>query len=78
MENYYVLGNNNQERSAINALATILQDESLQLTVQADKRGNYFFVKDEESSNTYGQKDVDGYRFDNLGKVMDTFEDYHN
>lgn len=77
MENYYVLGNNNQERSAINALATILQDESLQLTVQADKRGNYFFVKDEESSNTYGQKDVDGYRFDNLGKVMDTFEDYH-
>lgn len=77
MENYYVLGNNNQERSAINALATILQDESLQLTVQADKRGNYFFVKDEESSNTYGQKDVDGYRFDNLEKVMDTFEDYH-
>lgn len=77
MENYYVLGNNNQERSAINALATILQDESLQLTVQADKRGNYFFIKDEENSNTYGQKDVDGYQFDNLEKVMDAFEDFH-
>ncbi len=77
MENYYVLGNNNQERSAINALATILQDESLQLTVQADKTRNYFFVKDEENSNTYGQKDVDGYQFDNLEKVMDAFEDFH-
>lgn len=77
MENYYVLGDNNQERSAINALATILHDESLQLTVQADKRGNYFFIKDEENNNTYGQKDVDGYHFDNLEKVMDAFEDYH-
>lgn len=77
MENYYVLGNDHQERSAINALATILQDESLQLTVQADERENYFFVKDEENSNTYGQKDVDGYQFDNLEKVMDAFEDFH-
>lgn len=77
MENYYVLGNNNQERSAINALATILHDESLQLTVQADKRRNYFFIKDEENSNTYGQKDVDGYQFDNLERVMDAFEDFH-
>ena len=77
MENYYVLSNDRQERSAINALATILHDESLQLTVQADKRGNYFFVKDEENSNTYGQKDVDGYQFDNLEKVMDAFEDFH-
>lgn len=77
MENYYVLGNDHQERSAITALATILQDESLQLTVQAGKRGNYFFVKDEENSNTYGQKDVDGYQFDNLERVMDAFEDFH-
>lgn len=78
MKNYYVLGNNHQERSAINAFATILQDESLQLTVQAaDKRGNYFFIKDEENGNTYGQKDVDGYQFDNLEKVMDAFEDFH-
>lgn len=77
MENYYVLGNDHQERSAINAFATILQDESLQLTVQADERENYFFVKDEENSNTYGQKDVDGYQFDNLEKVMDAFEDFH-
>lgn len=77
MENYYVLSNDRQERSAINALATILHDESLQLTVQADKKGNYFFVKDEENSNTYGQKDVDGYHFDNLEKVMDAFEDFH-
>lgn len=45
MENYYVPGNNNQERSAINALATILHDESLQLTVQADKTRNYFFYQ---------------------------------
>ena len=77
MENYYVLSNDRQERSAINALATILHDESLQLTVQADKKGNYFFVKDEVNSNTYGQKDVDGYHFDNLEKVMDAFEDFH-
>lgn len=77
MENYYVLGNDHQERSAINALATILHDESLQLTVQTDERGHYFFIKDEESSNTYGQKDVDGYHFDNLEKVMDAFEDFH-
>jgi hypothetical protein len=77
MENYYVLGNDRQERSAINALATILHDESLQLTVQADKRRNYFFIKDEENSNTYGQKDIDGYQFDNLERVMDAFEDYH-
>lgn len=77
MENYYVLGNNNQERSAINALATILQDEYLQLTVQADKRGNYFFIKDEESNNTYGQIDIDDYQFDNLERVMDAFEDFH-
>lgn len=77
MENYYVLGNNNQERSAINALATILQDEYLQLTVQADKRGNYFFIKDEESNNTYGQIDIDDYQFDNLERVMDAFDDFH-
>lgn len=77
MENYYVLSNDRQERSAINALATILHDESLQLTVQADKKGIYFFIKDEENSNTYGQKDVDGYQFDNLEKVMDAFEDFH-
>lgn len=77
MEDYYVLGNNSQERSAINALATILQDEYLQLTVQADKRGNYFFIKDEESNNTYGQIDIDDYQFDNLERVMDTFNDFH-
>ena len=77
MENYYVLGNNNQERSAINSLAKILQDEYLQLTVHADKRGNYFFIKDEESNNTYGQIDIDDYQFDNLERVMDTFDDFH-
>lgn len=79
MNNFYSLGMDwdFEKDRAISALSTILQDESLQLTVQADKRGNYFFVKDEENSNTYGQKDVDGYQFDNLEKVMDAFEDFH-
>lgn len=79
MNNFYSLGMDwdFEKDRAISALSTILQDESLQLTVQVDKRGNYFFVKDEENSNTYGQKDVDGYQFDNLEKVMDAFEDFH-
>lgn len=56
MNNFYSLGMDLdfEKGRAISALSTILQDESLQLTVQADKKGNYFFVKDEENSNTYG------------------------
>lgn len=77
MNNFYSLGMNLEKCRAISALSTILQDESLQLTVQADKRGNYFFIKDKENGNTYGQTCMDGYHFDNLEQVSDAFEEFH-
>lgn len=77
MNNFYSLKMNSEKDRAISALSTILQDESLQLTVQADKMDNYFFIKDKESGNTYGQTCVDGYYFDNLEQVSDAFDDFH-
>lgn len=79
MNNFYSLGMdlNWEKDRAISAFSTILQDESLQLTVQADKRGNYFFIKDKESGNTYGQSCVDGYYFNNLEQVSDTVDYFH-
>ena len=79
MNNFYSLGMDLdwEKDRAISAFSTILQDESLQLTVQADKRGNYFFIKDKESGNTYGQTCVDGYYFNNLEQVSDTFDYFH-
>lgn len=77
MKNYFVLNQDLTKIQAIDALATILQDESVQLTVQAGSAEEYFFIKDKEDSKTYGQKDVDGYQFDNLETVMDAFEDFH-
>lgn len=77
MNNFYSLKMNSEKDRAISALSTILQDESLQLTVQADKMENYFFIKDKESGNTYGQTCVDGYYFDNLEQVSDAFDDFH-
>lgn len=79
MNNFYSLGMDLdwEKDRAISALSTILQDESLQLTVQADKRGNYFFIKDKESGDTYGRTDIDGYHFDNLEQVSDAFEEFH-
>lgn len=79
MNNFYSLGMdwNFEKDRAISALSTILQDESLQLTVQADERENYFFIKDRESGNTYGRTCVDGYNFDNLEQILNAFEDFH-
>lgn len=79
MNNFYSLGMdwNFEKDRAISALSTILQDESLQLTVQADKIENYFFIKDKENGNTYGQICIDGYHFDNLEQVSDTFDEFH-
>lgn len=77
MNNFYSFEMNLEKDRAIGALSTILQDESLQLTVQADKKGDYFFIKDKETGNTYGQTCVDGYHFDNLEQVSDAFEELH-
>lgn len=77
MGNFYILGLNSEKSRAVSALTTILQDESLQLTVQADRGGNYFFIKDKENSDTYGQTDIDGYHFDNLEQTLDAFEEFH-
>lgn len=79
MNNFYNLGMdwNFEKDRAISVLSTIFQDESLQLTVQADERGNYFFIKDKENGNTYGQLCMDGYPFDNLEQVSDAFEEFH-
>lgn len=77
MNNFYSLKMNSEKDRAISALSTILQDESLQLTVQADKMENYFFIKDKESGNAYGQTCMDGYHFDNLEQVSDAFEEFH-
>ena len=79
MNNFYSLGMDwdFEKDRAISALSTILQDESLQLTVQADERENYFFIKDRESGNTYGRTCVDGYNFDNLEQILNAFEDFH-
>lgn len=79
MNNFYSLGMdwNFEKDRAISALSTILQDESLQLTVQADEIENYFFIKDKENGNTYGQTCIDGYHFDNLEQVSDTFDEFH-
>lgn len=78
MNNFYSLGMdlNWEKDRAISAFSTILQDESLQLTVQADKREKYFAIKDEENGNIYGQT-CDGHQFDNLETVMDDFKDFH-
>lgn len=79
MNNFYSLGMdfNFEKDRAISALSTILQDESLQLTVQADEIENYFFIKDKENGNTYGQTCIDGYHFDNLEQVSNTFDEFH-
>lgn len=79
MNNFYSLGIdwNFEKDRAISALSTIFQDESLQLTVEVDERGNYFFVKDKENGDTYGQICIDGYYFGNLETVMDAFEEFH-
>lgn len=79
MNNFYSLGMDLdfEKDRAISALSTILQDESLQLTVQAEERENYFFIKDRESGNTYGRTCVDGYNFDNLEQILNAFEDFH-
>lgn len=79
MNNFYSLGMDLdfEKDRAISALSTILQDESLQLTVQADERENYFFIKDRESGNTYGRTCVDDYNFDNLEQILNAFEDFH-
>lgn len=77
MNNFYSLDVNLDKYRAISALSTILQDESLQLTIQANESGNYFFIKDKENDNTYGQTCIDGYHFDNLEQVADAFEELH-
>lgn len=77
MNNFYSLDVNLDKYRAISALSTILQDESLQLTIQANENGNYFFIKDKENGNTYGQTCIDGYHFDNLEQVSDAFEEFH-
>lgn len=77
MNNFYSLDVNLDKYKAISALSTILQDESLQLTIQANESGNYFFIKDKENGNTYGQTCIDGYHFDNLEQVADAFEELH-
>ena len=79
MNNFYSLGMDLdwEKNRAVSALSTILQDESLQLTVQADKRKEYFAIKDEENGNIYWQTCRDGHQFDNLKTVMDAFEEFH-
>lgn len=77
MNNFYSFEMDLEKNRAISTLSTILQDESLQLTVQADKKGDYFFIKDKKTGNTYGQTCVDGYHFDNLEQVSDAFEEFH-
>ena len=80
MNNFYSLDVNLDKYRAIGALSTILQDESLQLTIQANENGNYFFIKDKENGNTYGQTCIDGYHFDNYAEdfKQDTDSDNEN
>lgn len=71
MKNYFVLNQDLTKIQAIDALATILQDESLQLTGEMEKVGlsawkRCFLVRDYENGNTYGYNDSDGYHFENL------------
>ena len=82
MKNYFVLNQDLTKIQAIDALATILQDESLQLTGEMEKVGlsawkRCFLVRDYENGNTYGYNDSDGYHFENLEQVLDNFEDFH-
>lgn len=82
MKNYFVLNQDLTIIQAIDALATILQDESLQLTGEMEKVGlsawkRCFLVRDYENGNTYGYNDSDGYHFENLEQVLDNFEDFH-
>lgn len=82
MKNYFVLNQDLRKIQAIDALATILQDESLQLTGEMEKVGlsawkRCFLVRDYENGNTYGYNDSDGYHFENLEQVLDNFEDFH-